>query len=103
MSRLEQILEMLKENPSDSFLNYALGLEFARLGNIDTAIDALQGVISRDEDYLGAYYQLGKFFEQSLQNEKAIETYKRGIEIAKRQNNRKTLAELNEALLMLED
>ncbi|MDF2438774.1 MAG: tetratricopeptide repeat protein [Bacteroidota bacterium] len=103
MSRLEELLKMLQESPHDSFLNYALALEFAKLGNIDTAIDALEGIIARDENYLGSYYQLGKFYEQSLQTEKAVSTYKKGIEIAKKQNNKKTLAELNEALLMLED
>jgi tetratricopeptide (TPR) repeat protein len=103
MTRLEQILEMLKEDPTDAFLNYGLALEFAKLGNIDTAIDAIEGIIARDENYLGAYYQLGKFYEQSLQPEKAITTYQKGIEIAKKQNNRKAIAELNEALLMLED
>ncbi|HEX8514976.1 MAG TPA: tetratricopeptide repeat protein [Bacteroidia bacterium] len=94
---------MLKEDPSDPFLNYALALEFAKLGNIDPAIDALEGIISRDPGYLGTYYQLGKYYEKSLQPEKAIETYKKGIAVAQAQNNRKILGELNEALLMLED
>lgn len=103
MSRLEQLLSMLKEDPTDPFLNYALALEFAKTGNIDSAIDMLKGIIERDSSYLACYYQLGKFYEQSLQPELAIETYKRGIEIAKMKNDRKTLGELNEALLMLED
>jgi tetratricopeptide (TPR) repeat protein len=103
MTRLEEILQMLKEDPHDPFLNYVLALEFAKLGNIDTAIDALEGIISRDENYLGSYYQLGKFYEQSLQNEKAIEIYRRGIEVARKQKNMKALGELSEALLMLED
>lgn len=103
MARLEQLLEMLKEDPNDSFLNYALALEYAKLGNIDSAVDLIEKIIARDENYLGAYYQLGKFYEQSLQAEKAVEAYQKGIEVAKKQNNRKALGELNEALLMLED
>ncbi|MCW3105095.1 MAG: tetratricopeptide 4 [Bacteroidetes bacterium] len=103
MNRLEQLLQMLQEDPHDPFLNYALALELAKAGDIDAAIDRIEGILARDENYLGAYYQLGKFYEQSLQPEKAIQTYQRGIGIAKKQNNRKTLGELNEALLMLED
>lgn len=103
MTRLEQLLEMLQQDPQDAFLNYALALEFAKTGDIDPAIDAIEGILARDENYLGAYYQLGKFYEQTLQPEKAILTYQKGMEIAKKQNNRKTLGELNEALLMLED
>ncbi|MCE3281147.1 MAG: tetratricopeptide repeat protein [Bacteroidetes bacterium] len=103
MSRMAQLLEMLKSEPNDPFLNYALAVELAKLGQIDTSIDKLEALISGNPDYLGSYYMLGKIYEQALQPEKAIETYKKGIEIAKKLNDKKTLGELNEALLMLED
>ena len=103
MSRMAQLLEMLKSEPNDPFLNYALAVELAKLGQIDTAIDKLEALIANNEDYLGTYYMLGKIYEQALQTEKAIVTYKKGIEIAKKHKNKKTLAELKEALLMLED
>jgi tetratricopeptide (TPR) repeat protein len=103
MSRMAQLLEMLKSEPNDPFLNYALAVELAKLGQIDTSIDKLEALISNNPDYLGSYYMLGKIYEQALQPEKAIETYKKGIEIAKKLNDKKTLGELNEALLMLED
>lgn len=100
--RLNQILEMLKSEPRDSFLNYALALEYAKENNISKAIELIQELLSQDENYLGAYYQLGKYYEQNLQKEKAIMIYQKGILIARQQKNNKTLVELNEALLMLD-
>jgi tetratricopeptide (TPR) repeat protein len=102
-SRLEQLQQMLKEEPLDPFLNYAIALEHAKNGDVQKAITIIEEVLMRDENYLGAYYQLGKYYEENDQKEKAISTYKKGIEIAKKQNNRKTLGELNTALMLLED
>lgn len=101
--RLLQILEMLKDEPKDSFLNYALAIEYAKSGDIKKAIEVIEALLERDENYLGAYYQLGKYYEQVEEPDIAISIYNKGIAIAKQQNNKKTLGELNEALWMLED
>lgn len=51
---------MLKNEPNDSFLNYALALEYGKLENVKKAIELIEALLVRDEEYLGAYYQLGK-------------------------------------------
>ena len=102
-SRIGQILKMLEEEPNDSFLNYALAIEKAKIGNLDEAIQIIKKILSHDKNYLGAYYQLGKFQEEANQDQAAIDTYKAGIEIARLQKNNKTENELNEALFHLED
>ncbi|MBA3971355.1 MAG: tetratricopeptide repeat protein [Bacteroidetes bacterium] len=101
--RIDQLLEMLKSEPHDSFLNYALALEYAKANDTPKAIEIITTLLHRDETYLGAYYQLGKYYEQINQIEKAISTYTKGASIAKQQKNNKALGELNEALWMLED
>jgi Tfp pilus assembly protein PilF len=103
MSRLQQLQQMLLDEPNDSFLNYALALEYAKEDNLPQAIKIIEEVVQRDENYLGAYYQLGKLYEQQNLSERAIVTYQKGISIAKAQNNKKAQGELNEALWMLED
>lgn len=103
MSRLLQIQEMLKSDPDDSFLNYALALEYAKINDVKNAIALIENLLTRDENYLGAYYQLGKYHELEGQKEKAISIYNKGVLIAKKQKNNKTLNELNEALWLLED
>jgi tetratricopeptide (TPR) repeat protein len=102
-SKISQLLQMLETEPNDSFLNYALALEFAKENNFEKAIELIENLLIKDENYLGAYYQLGKCYEQTGNTERAIATYTKGIAIAKKQNNRKTLGELNEAVMMLED
>jgi Tfp pilus assembly protein PilF len=93
---------MLKSEPQDSFLNYALALEYAKINDIKKAIELLEKLLENDENYLGAYYQLGKYYEQIEQLQNAVITYEKGVIIAQKCNNRKTLGELNEALMMLE-
>jgi tetratricopeptide (TPR) repeat protein len=102
-SRMEQLIKMLESEPYDSFLNYALSLEYAKINELNKAIQLIEAIITRDKNYLGAYYELGKYYELSGQPGLAIDIYKRGIEIASQQKNRKAQLELNEALLQLED
>jgi Tfp pilus assembly protein PilF len=101
--RLTLITNMLKKDPEDSFLNYALAMEYLAKEETDNAVKQLEELMKRDANYLGTYYQLGKLYEQKEETDKAIETYKLGIEIAKQQDNNKAHGELNEALWLLED
>jgi tetratricopeptide (TPR) repeat protein len=57
--------------------------------------------IKEDINYVASYYQLGKLYESLNDVEKALEVYKKGIEIAKKMENKKTLLELQEAFNML--
>ena len=102
-SRLSQLEEMLKNEPNDSFLNYALALEYAKFEDVKKAIELIEALLLRDENYLGAYYQLGKYYEQLEEPQKAISIYNKGVVIAQTQKNNKAVGELNEALWMLED
>jgi Tfp pilus assembly protein PilF len=101
--RLLQIQEMLKMEPHDSFLNYALALEYAKTDDIKKAVELIEELLKRDQNYLGAYYQLGKYYEQIGEIQNAISIYNKGVAIAQQQKNKKAEGELNEALWMLED
>ncbi|OFY86651.1 MAG: hypothetical protein A3F72_09695 [Bacteroidetes bacterium RIFCSPLOWO2_12_FULL_35_15] len=103
MQRLQQIQEMLKSEPNDSFLNYALALEFAKSNEINKSIDLINALLEREPTYLGAYYQLGQYYEQTNDTKMAMDTYSKGIVLAKQQNNRKAESELKEALFILQD
>lgn len=102
-TRLNQIIEMLKDEPNDSFLNYALAIEYANAGDTIKAIELIEVLLKRDSTYLGAYYQLGKYYEETERAQAAIDIYNKGILIAQQQKNKKAEGELKEALWMLED
>ena len=96
-SRIEQLQEFLKDDISDSFLQYALALEYVRVKENDIARDCFLKLIKEDKNYVASYYQLGKLYESLNEVEKAMGVYKNGIEIAQKIENKKTLLELQEA------
>ena len=51
-------LAMLAEEPGDAFLRYAIALEHKRLGDFDTAIGALEALLTDDPAHVPSYYQL---------------------------------------------
>jgi tetratricopeptide (TPR) repeat protein len=100
-SRIEQLQEFLKEDSNDSFLIYALALEYVRVEENNAARDCFLKLIKDDENYLASYYQLGKLYESLNDLENAAAIYKKGIKIAQKSENKKTLLELQEAYNML--
>lgn len=102
-SRLDQLLVMLQEDPRDSFLRYAVAVEYEAAANTTEAISRIESLLADEPDYLGAYYKLGQLHERNGNAEKALDVYRKGAALARRQNNTKTLGELNTAILLLED
>ena len=100
-SRIEQLQEFLEEDSNDSFLKYALALEYVRIDEKDAAKDCFLQLVAEDENYLASYYQLGKLYESVNELEDAIEIYKKGIKIAQKSEDKKTLLELQESYNML--
>lgn len=103
LSRKDMVLQMLEKEPNDLFLNYALAQEYIGVSDFENAELQLQKTLHLDPNYLPCYYQMGQVKEKLGDTKSAIEFYKKGIEVANAQGNRKTLGELNEALWMLED
>jgi tetratricopeptide (TPR) repeat protein len=98
MDRIEKIKAMLIENPTDSFLNHALGLEFVKIGNETEAIERFRQVIEMDSMYVGTYYHLAKALERNNDLNDAIAVYQSGILIAASLNDRHAKNELQMAL-----
>ncbi|HEV7231266.1 MAG TPA: tetratricopeptide repeat protein [Bacteroidia bacterium] len=100
-TRIQQIQKMLRSEPLDDFLNYALALEYEKEGKIHQAASQIETILKRNEQYSGAYHKLGALLEQLGETSRAADAYKKGMEINK--NNRKTYNELQEALQNLMD
>lgn len=94
---------MIETDPDDSFLCYALALEQEKEGKFKDAIKTIENLMKKDEDYLGAYYKLGKLYEATSKYEKAEETYRKGIEVAIQKQDNKARGELEEALWLIEE
>jgi tetratricopeptide (TPR) repeat protein len=100
MDRIERINEMLKQNPNDSFLLFALGLEKIKTGSEDEALKLFEKIVDTNPDYSGVYYHLGKLLERKNESEKAIKAYENGMKICKKLNQQHNFNELRNALDM---
>lgn len=103
MSRIEKLLEYLKTNDKDSFLQHALALEYIKIGDDDEARKLFNDILLREPSYVGSYYHLGKLLERVADYDKAVRIYKRGMEEAKKANDTHSFNELQGALDDIEE
>lgn len=98
-ARLEKLLEFIKNEPGDEFLQYALATEYLRLGDQQKALSYYEGLVNNHPDYLGTYYHLGKLYELMNRKEEAIKTYQAGMGVARAARDNHALSELNSAYM----
>ncbi len=103
LPRKELIFDMLVKEPNDVFLNYALAMEHLSAEEFKEAEVQFRKVLDINPSYLPCFYQLGQVNEKLDKLDVALDFYKKGVEIATSQKNKKALGELNEAIWMLED
>ena len=97
MDRVEKIKEMLKENPTDSFLCHALALEYIKVNNDSEARKLFESLLENEPGYIGSYYHLAKLLERTGETDEAIKVYERGMEEAKKAGDNHSLSELRSA------
>jgi len=98
MNRIEILQGFLKENPNDSFSRYALALEYAKLGQHETAVQEFETVKKSDPDYVATYFQLGQLYQKMGQTHEAEKTFRTGITVATKLGEDHTRSELEGAL-----
>jgi len=97
MNRVDKIKAMLIENPTDSFLEHALALEYIKLGNDGDARDLFQSLLNREPGYIGSYYHLAKLLERIGETNEAVKVYEKGMEEARKAGDNHSLSELRSA------
>lgn len=100
-SKIKTLALNLKKDPADSFSKFALALELLKLNEVSKARILFESVLKQDPQYLGVYYHLGKLYESMNLHREAVKVYRDGMEVAKLQDNQRTLSELSEALEIL--
>jgi Tfp pilus assembly protein PilF len=87
-------LEKLLGTPRDgALLRYSLGLEHAKAGNTQRAIEYLRDAVARDPLYSAAWKALGKALSDVSPDE-ALVAYRQGIEAAKKKGDRQAEKEM---------
>lgn len=97
MDRIAKLKEFLAVNPDDSFVQHALALEFVKAGDDAEARRLFENILTRDDNYIGSYYHLGKLLERNDERENAIKWYEMGMVKAKQNGDMHAYNELQAA------
>ena len=99
MSRLERILEMLQNEPHDTFLRYTLAMEYRKMGETEQSLELLRDLAySTQPPYVPAFFMAAQQLVDGEQLDVARSFLRDGIEEARRQNDLHAAAEMGELL-----
>jgi predicted Zn-dependent protease len=80
--RIAVFEQMLAADPSNTMVMFGLAKEYEKLGRHDDVIRMLEDYLAKAEDEGNAYGALAQAYEKIGDREKAVETYRKGIDVA---------------------
>lgn len=92
---------MLSQDPTNSFAQYGLAMEYAKSGAYDDAVAEFRRLIERDQTYVAAYFHSGQALEKLGRLNEAREVYQKGIDASARKGDLHTESEIRAALDLL--
>ncbi len=95
-NRIEQLLSFLEKEPNDSFLLYALAMEYSTV-DLEKSLLLYERLLRETPSYLPTYYQAAKLYEELEEEERASEIYEQGIVLSEQAQDTHTLKELRKA------
>lgn len=101
-SKISQLAQNVKHDPSDTFSKFALALELLKIDGVEKAQLLFEAILKQDPEYLGVYYHLGKLYQERGMHKRAKLMFTDGIELAEKKNETRTKSELSEALIQLQ-
>ena len=93
LSRIEMLQSFAEQEPDNPFNWYALALEFQESAP-EKASFYYHKLLKEHKGYLPTYYHAAAFFAENGEMDLAKATYKEGIFLASRQNEKNALREL---------
>jgi tetratricopeptide (TPR) repeat protein len=94
--RLNALLGFLEENPNDAFTLYGIALEYMSSGEPKAQV-YFDLLLDNHAEYLPTYYKAAEYFTDQGEFKKAIKIFEKGIALAEKQQELKTLQELKGA------
>ena len=95
--RIQYLENILKDEPEDPFVYYALGLEYFNQGTLEKAKEMFSYLLENHVDYLPVYYQAAHLMIKMDDMPSARKIFIGGIELALKLSNHKILLELRNA------
>ena len=81
-NRIEVFRQMLDAEPDNTMVMFGLAKEYEKLGQHGEVIKLLEDYLAKADDEGNAYGVLANAYVLSGDREKAIETYRRGIDVS---------------------
>ena len=81
-NRIEVFRQMLDADPENTMVMFGLAKEYEKLGQHTDVIELLETYLAKADDEGNAFGVLAQAYNQTKDRDKAIETYKKGIEVA---------------------
>jgi predicted Zn-dependent protease len=81
-SRIDIFKQMLVSDPINSSILFGLAKEYEKAGQIQDMIETLERYLAISDDEGNAFGMLARAYEKANQQDKAKETYQRGIDAA---------------------
>ena len=102
MSQTANLEAILARGEDNATMRFALGSEYLKAGVLDKAVGHLSVAVNLDPDYSAAWKLLGKAQTEAGLPAAAIDTYRRGIEVATEQGDQQAVREMCVFLTRLE-
>ncbi len=80
--RIEVFRQMLDAEPANTMVMFGLAKEYEKIGQHDKVIAMLEEYLSLADDEGNAYGTLANAYLMTGDREKAIETYRKGIDVS---------------------
>jgi len=98
---MEVLLNMVAQNPRDSFARYGLAMEYAKVGDLERAVAEFRALLEHNPDYAAGYFHGGQALEKLGRVDDARALYEQGIQVTARTGDQHTRSELQAALDLL--
>jgi predicted Zn-dependent protease len=99
--RRDQLAALLRDDPHDAFLRYALAMELVAAGDKPNALAQLQMLLTHTPDYVPGYLQAGKLAAELGRDADARIFFTQGIEQARKQGETHAAEEMTGMLVGL--
>jgi Flp pilus assembly protein TadD len=92
--RIQDLLELLADEPADALLRLMLGKEHVAAGDLAAALPHLEQAVALDPRYSAAYRELGAVLDQLGRASDAAAVWRRGIGVADETGDLQTAKEM---------
>ncbi|HSR70401.1 MAG TPA: tetratricopeptide repeat protein [Acidobacteriota bacterium] len=103
MDKISKLRRFIEKKPEDPFPRYGLAMEYKRLERNAEAIEAFGDLLERFPDYTAAYYHYAGTLVRAGRQEEALQTYRRGMEVADANGDAHAKEELEAAMNEIAD